>query len=140
MRVDKSKLKEVAVPLSENSRNRMLERRADRYWKAASCAIAAKVRRQLKATNTSRVKLAEILGVTPANITRYLNGSTNFELRTLVELERSLGIEIINRDVIPRKESMPVILNIEYTVSSDDFSSQSLEQRNNSILLEEYYA
>lgn len=137
--VNKSRLKEVATPLNESARRRMMERKADRYWKAASSAIAAKVRRQLKITDTSRVKLAEILGVTPANITRYLNGTTNFELRTLVELERALGIEIINKDVIPIKRQTPVILNIEYTVSSGEFSSQSFDHHNKS-LIGEYYA
>ncbi len=139
MVVNKSRLKEVATPLNESARRRMMERKADRYWKAASSAIAAKVRRQLKITDTSRVKLAEILGVTPANITRYLNGTTNFELRTLVELERALGIEIINKDVIPTKRQTPVILNIEYTVSSNEFSSQSFDHHNKS-LIGEYYA
>lgn len=139
MVVNKSRLKEVATPLNESARRRMMERKADRYWKAASSAIAAKVRRQLKITDTSRVKLAEILGVTPANITRYLNGTTNFELRTLVELERALGIEIINKDVIPTKRLTPVILNIEYTVSSNEFSSQSFDHHNKS-LIGEYYA
>ncbi len=139
MVVNKSRLKEVATPLNESARRRMMERKADRYWKAASSAIAAKVRRQLKITDTSRVKLAEILGVTPANITRYLNGTTNFELRTLVELERALGIEIINKDVIPTKCQTPVILNIEYTVSSGEFSSQSFDHHNKS-LIGEYYA
>ncbi len=139
MVVNKSKLREVATPLSEGSHRRMKERRADRYWKAASSAIAAKVRRQLKLTDTSRVKLAEMLGVTPANITRYLNGTTNFELRTLVELERALGLEIINKDIIPQKNPAPVVLNIEYRVSSDDFSSQTLDQHNH-LLIGEYYA
>ena len=139
MVVNKSRLKEVATPLNESARRRMMERKADRYWKAASSAIAAKVRRQLKITDTSRVKLAEILGVTPANITRYLTGTTNFELRTLVELERALGIEIINKDVIPTKRLTPVILNIEYTVSSNEFSSQSFDHHNKS-LIGEYYA
>lgn len=139
MVINKSRLKEVATPLNESARRRMMERKADRYWKAASSAIAAKVRRQLKITDTSRVKLAEILGVTPANITRYLNGTTNFELRTLVELERALGIEIINKDVIPIKRPTPVILNIEYTVSSGEFSSQSFDHHNKS-LIGEYYA
>ena len=100
----------------------MERRRSDRYWKAASAIIAAKVLRQLKKRGMTRIQLAEKLDVTPANITRYLNGSTNFELRTLVELERTLDIEIINRNVIPVKDRVPVILEIEYTSSESDWA------------------
>lgn len=111
---DKNKLNGKAVALDEESRLRMNQRKKDRYWKAASAAIAAKMRRQLKATDTTRIKLAEALEVTPANITRYLSGDTNFELKTLVQLERALGIEIINRNVIPVKEKNPVVIEVHY--------------------------
>lgn len=95
MVVNKSILKEVAIPLSKSAHSRMMERKADRYWKAASSAIAVKVRRQLRITDTSKVKLAETLGVSLVTLTDYLNGTANFDLCTLVKLERALGIEII---------------------------------------------
>jgi len=122
MRLDKEKLGKLAQPLDEKVRDRMERRRSDRYWKAASAIIAAKVLRQLKKRGMTRIQLAEKLDVTPANITRYLNGSTNFELRTLVELERTLDIEIINRNVIPVKDRVPVILEIEYTSNESDWA------------------
>lgn len=100
MVVNNSRLKEVATPLNESARRRMMERKADRYWKAASSAIAVKVRRQLRIWDTSRVKLAETLGVSPVTLTDYLNGTTNFDLRTLVKLERALGIEIIKVNML----------------------------------------
>jgi plasmid maintenance system antidote protein, XRE family len=127
MEVDKKRLKEVAVPLDKEAKKRMEDRKANRYWRAASSAIAAKVRRQLKVTNTSRVQLAEMLGVTPANITRYLNGTTNFELRTLVEIERALDIEIINRKVIPEeKATLLLVKEVEYTSVTGSFDSQKI--------------
>lgn len=122
MRLDKEKLGKLAQPLDEKVRDRMERRRSDRYWKAASAIIAAKVLCQLKKRGMTRIQLAEKLDVTPANITRYLNGSTNFELRTLVELERTLDIEIINRNVIPVKDRVPVILEIEYTSNESDWA------------------
>lgn len=122
MWLDKEKLGKLAQPLDAKVRDRMERRRNDRYWKAASAIIAAKVLRQLKKRGMTRIQLAEKLDVTPANITRYLNGSTNFELRTLVELERTLDIEIINRNVIPVKDRVPVILEIEYTSSESDWA------------------
>lgn len=115
MKIDKDKLNEIAIPLDEQSRRRMDTRRADRYLYAASAAIAGKVIRRLNEIGMTRLQLAEKLGITPANITRYLNGKCNFELRTLVELERILEIHIIDRTVIPeKKENYIFNLQVKY--------------------------
>lgn len=126
MKFYKEKLNCVARSLSGGERDNMESRRKDRYWKAASSAIAAKVRRQLKATGTSRVMLAEKLGVTPANITRYLNGSTNFELKTLVELERALDLHIIDRSVVPVNHDNVITLEVKYTINSSEVNENVL--------------
>lgn len=104
MSVDKKKLKEIATPLPERSRQRMNQRREERRLHTTSAAIAAKVLRQMRMIGMTRVQLAEKLGITPANITRYLNGKCNFELLTLVEMEHVLGINIIDRNIIPPKQ------------------------------------
>lgn len=101
MRIDKNRLNAMAKPLPENVRNKMADRRMDRHWKSVSSAISAKILRHMKENGISKSGLAEILNITPANITRYLNCDTNFELKTLVEIERALGIEIINKSVVP---------------------------------------
>lgn len=126
MKFYKEKLNCVARSLSDGERDNMESRRKDRYWKVASSAIAAKVRRQLKATGTSRVMLAEKLGVTPANITRYLNGSTNFELKTLVELERALDLHIIDRSVVPVNHDNVITLEVKYTINSSEVNENVL--------------
>lgn len=127
MEFNKEFLNKIARPLSKDERESMEARRKDRYWKAASSAIAAKVRRQLKVTGTSRVMLAEKLGVTPANITRYLNGTTNFELKTLVELERVLDIHIIDRTVVPKQENKIITLEVNYTINSSKVNENVLK-------------
>lgn len=126
MKVSKTKLMAVAQPLSENGKRKMQQRRADRYWKAASSAIAAKIIRQLGVLGLTRVQLAEKLGITPANITRYLSGTTNFELNTLVEIERVLGINIIDRNVIPQNEFAHVKVVVEYSTESCAQSSVNI--------------
>ena len=93
------KLNEIARDLTASERERMSERRRERYWQVASSAIAAKVNRQLRLKGISRTDFAELLGVTPANVTRYLNGKTNLELRTIVEMERVLNIRIIDMNL-----------------------------------------
>lgn len=103
----------LSRPFTSEERETARRRKSDRYWKAASSAIAAKVLRQLRIKGMTRVQLAEELGITPANVTRYLNGTCNFELRTLVEIERVLGLQIIDRDIIPHKKE-PVKVIIEY--------------------------
>lgn len=98
---DLDKLNAIARPLDDAMRARMEERRRNRHWQSASASIAAKVRRALRTQGITQAQLADTLGITPANVTRYLNGKTNFELKTLIELERALNIHIIDREVIP---------------------------------------
>lgn len=104
----------MSQPMSESDRSARDKRRQERHVNAASAAISAKVLRQLKILGMTRVDLAEKLKVSPANITRYLNGRCNFELRTLVELERALDIHIIDRDVIPTRDIKPIKIVLEY--------------------------
>lgn len=140
MNVNKEKLKAVAQPLPEEHAKRMQQRRADRYWRAASSAIAAKIIRQLGVLKMSRVQLAEKLGITPANITRYLSGTTNFELNTLVEIERALGINIIDRNVIPSSQTSQVNITIEYRTENCAQSSVNMSKLGKSKVYECEYA
>ena len=84
MKTNIDKLNNIARDLTLKERERMKERRKNRHWLCASSAIAAKIKRQLRILGLTQSDLAVMLGVTPANITRYLNGQTNFELKTLV--------------------------------------------------------
>lgn len=122
MKIDKEKLNRIAIKLSDSDHDRIRKRKSDRYWQAASAAIAAKILRKLKADGISRAKLAEKLGMTPANITRFLNGKCNFELRTLIEIERAIDVKIIDRSIIPTNNPEPVIIKISYSVDSDNSS------------------
>lgn len=115
VKINKDRLNSVARELTDNERQRMSERRKNRHWITASSAIAAKIKRQLRIKNITQLELAQILGITPANVTRYLNGKTNFELKTLVEIERAIGVHIIDRDVIP-SENKGCALNVNVSV------------------------
>ncbi|MDE6236356.1 MAG: helix-turn-helix domain-containing protein [Muribaculaceae bacterium] len=118
MKTNIDKLNNIARDLTSNERERMKERRKNRHWLCASSAIAAKIKRQLRILGLTQSDLAVMLGVTPANITRYLNGQTNFELKTLVEIERKLGIKIIDKTVVPEEDSKSsIILKVTYNYS-----------------------
>ena len=71
---------------------------------AASGAIAAKIRRRLKMLDISNAKFAEMLGTHSPVVSKWLSGKHNFELKTLVDIERALDITIIDRNVIPLPE------------------------------------
>lgn len=115
MKTNIDRLNNIARDLTLTERERMTERRKNRHWLCASSAIAAKIKRQLRILGLTQSDLAEMLGGTPANVTRYLNGQTNFELKTLVEIERKLGIRIIDRNVIPEEDSKsPSVLKVSY--------------------------
>jgi len=121
MEINIERINAIAEPLPELTRERMASRKSNRHWKAASSAIAAKIKRQLKKKGITQAAFAEMLGITPANVTRYLNGSTNFELRTLIEIERALGLTIIDRQVVPDEDLIPEISNTyNFTISDKD--------------------
>lgn len=112
---NKEIIRNISRPWTPREKDAMCRRRADRYLNAASSAIAAKVMRQLRVKGLTRIQLAEELGITPANVTRYLSGKCNFELRTLVEMERVLYIRIIDRDIVSiRKEPVKVVIEYKH--------------------------
>lgn len=119
MQINKDKLDAIAVPLSHRRKNGMQSRRQDRRMHSASSAIAAKILREMRITGKSKSQLARDLGITAANVTRYLSGKCNFELRTLVEIEHLLDIRIIDRDIIPSEKQENVLL-IQIKKSSPD--------------------
>lgn len=124
LRVNVDRLNCVARELTNEERQVMENRRRDRHWMSASSAIASKIKRHLRVNGITNMEFADMLGITPANVTRYLNGRTNFELRTLVEIERVLGLHIINRDVVPRMEKQAVTIQVIYS----RFDTESAEQ------------
>lgn len=90
---------EIAEKPSEEAILSRQKRKTDRYLILASTTIASKIARAMRVKNIKNIEMANILGVTPANITRYLSGKANFELKTLVEFENALGISLIDRRI-----------------------------------------
>lgn len=135
VRIDVDKVNVVARELSGAERSRMDERRRNRHWIAASSAIASKIKRHLKVKGISQLELADMLGITPANVTRYLNGKTNFELKTLVEIERALGVHIIDRDVIPQ-DAVDKSINVKVTFNIPvDYNPCDVERGNETTFI-----
>ena len=64
-----------------------------------SFRIAMKIKRTLKVKGMTQAQLAETMGMDCAVISRYLSGKVNLELKTIVKIEKALGINIIDREI-----------------------------------------
>jgi len=66
--------------------------------------LTEKISKRMKEKNINRIKLAELLQVSPSAVTKILNGSSNFTLKSLLSLvdalELDLKIEFKEKSVI----------------------------------------
>lgn len=61
-----------------------------------SFALANKIDAALKEKNITQKELAERMGNTEAEVSRWLGGTHNFTLRTIAKISNALGIALIN--------------------------------------------
>lgn len=59
-------------------------------------AISEKVRLALEAKGWSKTHFAEILGKSPSEVTKWLSGTHNLTLKSIVKMEIALGVDLIN--------------------------------------------
>jgi len=55
--------------------------------------LTEQISERMKEKSMTRAKLAEVLGVTPAAVTKLLNGNPNFTLKTLLKVADALELE-----------------------------------------------
>lgn len=130
------KLDAIATPISERTLSFMKKFLEEHSLPEAdtSLRLAAKILRQLRMKGMSKGDLAEKLGVTQACVTRYVSGKCNFTLRTLVQLEEVLGINIINRDIIPKQEEKPLPIIIQMPMESLGHVAYYIEKSPNRLM------
>ncbi len=58
-------------------------------------AIAVRIIKTLRAQGKTRRDLARLLGKSESEITRWLSGFHNLELKTIYKIEKALGVDII---------------------------------------------
>ena len=90
------KLKELARPMNEKEQNAMNFRQENADWLRLSAEIALKIRKILRQKEISQVQFASKLGVTPAQVSKYLSGEVNFELKTISKLQSVLEENLID--------------------------------------------
>ena len=82
-------------PKTENWREQVEFRKANKDWLRKSAQIAIKILRVLREKKMTQVQLAELLAVTPQQINEILKGRENLTLETIGKLEVALGIALI---------------------------------------------
>lgn len=60
-----------------------------------SFALADKIDALLKERNISRKRLAQMMGKTEAEVSRWLGGTHNFTLKTIAKISNTLGVTLI---------------------------------------------
>lgn len=91
MKFNVEKLKAVARPMTQEEKAAMDYRAENADWLQLSATIALKIRKILRLQGLSQADLASRLGVTPAQVSKLLSGKVNFELRTLVNIQKAVG-------------------------------------------------
>lgn len=81
----------------------------------AKMEIAAKIAQAMEAKKWKKKDLLNAVGKdNPSIITKWLSGTHNFTIDTLVELERALSISLINREV-----KNPVVVEYHLHISQE---------------------
>lgn len=61
--------------------------------------IAARIDDALKAKRMRKKELAQLMGKTSSEISKWLSGTQNFTIETLIEIEHYLNVELINPQI-----------------------------------------
>jgi ribosome-binding protein aMBF1 (putative translation factor) len=95
MTATKKSIKDISVQSHENWMEDVAWRKANKAWLRKSAAIALRILDALDELNWKKVKLAQEMGVSPQQVSKYVKGEENFKLETLCNLEKVLGIELV---------------------------------------------
>ena len=81
----------------------------------AKMEIASKIADAMKAKKWKKKDLLKVVGKhNPSIITKWLSGTHNFTIETMIELEKALSISLINRDV-----KNPVVVEYHLLISQE---------------------
>ncbi|MEY3648724.1 MAG: hypothetical protein RLZ13_1609 [Bacteroidota bacterium] len=95
MTATKKSIKDISVQSHENWMEDVAWRKVNKAWLRKSAAIALRILDALDELNWKKTKLAQEMGVSPQQVSKYVKGEENFKLETLCNLEKVLGIELV---------------------------------------------
>lgn len=96
MAFDLNKLKQIAKPETEEELKEARFREENGDWLEKSALIALELERMLRIRKMSRQELAELMKVSPAQVTKILSGKENLGLKTICKIEKALEIDLLN--------------------------------------------
>ena len=91
-----SPIQRIAIPMSDAEAAEIRNIAENASWMRRSMHLAVEIRRQLRRRNMTQKQLADLMGVTPAQITKILGGRENLGLKTICKIEDALGCELIS--------------------------------------------
>ena len=111
------KLQEVAKLASAQEKEEAKYREENRDWLLKSMQIALYLEHVLRIRGISKKQLAEMIDVTPAQVTKLLSGKENLGLKTISKIEKVLGVNLISipSEVRPYQFSASIITNVSIT-------------------------
>ena len=95
MTATKKSIKDISVQSQDNWLENVAWRKANKAWLRKSAAIALRILDALDELNWTKGKLAQEMGVSPQQVSKYVKGEENFKLETLCNLEKVLGIALV---------------------------------------------
>ena len=95
MTTTKKSIKDISVQSPENWIAKVAWRKANKAWLGKSATIALRILDALEGLGWNKARLAEEMGVSPQQVSKYVKGEENFKLETLCKLEKVLGIELV---------------------------------------------
>lgn len=98
-----------------------------------SLAISDKVLTALEAKGWSKLQLAEAMGKSPSEVSKWLSGMHNLTLKSIIKMESALGMELIHCE--PIKEYEYVYLGV---ISQAEDLKEKADQYNESASIQEY--
>lgn len=113
MGLNLKRLQEVAKPESAKELEEARHREENRDWLLKSMQIALYLDHVLRVRGISKKQLAEMIDVTPAQVTKLLSGKENLGLKTITKIEKVLGMNLVSipSEVRPYQFRMPVVTN-----------------------------
>lgn len=121
-KVNVDKLREIAV--DETPEEKSLNENSD--LKKVMVHIALKIQRKMRTEGLSREEIAERLNISEETVDLYLTGRYEFTLRDIVNIEKSLWLHIIDRNISDRKIEAIQYNNINFN-EVEEFAGQQLE-------------
>jgi transcriptional regulator with XRE-family HTH domain len=96
-------------------------------------AITTKVIKALDAKGWSKSQLAEAMDKKPSEVSKWLSGMHNLTLKSIIKMERALGIDLLHCE--PIKEYEYVFLGV---IKSVEDSEVKVDEYTSSTVMEEF--